>query len=151
MSNNEHYQWPARARIVAAIFPGGGTMPRIVHFEIHASKPQQLVDFYSKVFGWKFTHMPEMQYWLIDSGDGPGINGGLMQRRGPKPVPGQPVNCHTTVIDVPNIDEYWQSALAAGATEAMPKMSIPGVGYAAYINDPDGNLVGIYQSDSNAK
>ena len=26
----------------------------VVHFEIHASEPQKLIDFYSELFGWKF-------------------------------------------------------------------------------------------------
>lgn len=126
-------------------------MPRVVHFEIHASKPQVLVDFYTEVFGWKFTHMPQMQYWIIDNGDGPGINGGLMQRHGPKPEPGASVTSHVTVIDVPSVDDYMKRALGAGAKEALPKMSIPGIGYAAYILDPDNNIVGIYQADKDAK
>jgi uncharacterized protein len=126
-------------------------MPRVVHFEIHASKPQVLVDFYSEVFGWKFNHLPHLDYWIIDNGEGPGINGGLMQRQGPKPEPGAAVASHVTVIDVPSVDEYWTRALGAGAKEALPKMSIPGIGYAAYILDPDNNLVGLYQGDKDAK
>ena len=27
----------------------------VVHFEIHASEPQRLIDFYAELFGWKFT------------------------------------------------------------------------------------------------
>lgn len=127
-------------------------MPRVVHFEIHASDPTRLVRFYSEVFGWKFTHMPELQYWLIDSGEAstPGINGGLLQRRGPKPEKGQPVNAHVTVMDVASVDDYWKKALAAGASPALPKMTIPGVGYAAYAVDPDGNIFGLYQADKSA-
>lgn len=26
----------------------------VVHFEIHASEPQQLIDFYSELLGWTF-------------------------------------------------------------------------------------------------
>ena len=126
-------------------------MSRVVHFEIHASKPQQLVDFYSEVFGWKFTHMPQIQYWLIDNGEGPGINGGLLQRQGPKPDANAPVGTHVTVIDVKDIDAAWNKALASGAAAALPKMSIPNVGYAAYLRDPDNNLFGIYQADTSAK
>src|ERR1700741_3383757 len=125
-------------------------MTRVGHFEIHASDPQKLADFYTKVFGWRFTHMPQMDYWLIDNGEGPGINGGMLQRRGPKPTPGQPVNSHVTVIDVPSVDDYWKRALDAGATAALPKMTIPGIGYAAYVMDPDNNLIGIYQADKSA-
>ena len=27
----------------------------VVHFEIHASEPQALIDFYSELLGWKFS------------------------------------------------------------------------------------------------
>ena len=67
----------------------------VVHFEIHASEPQRLVDFYSQLLGWKFTQFGDTPYWTIETGEGAignvagtaghGINGGLTQRRGPKP------------------------------------------------------------------
>ncbi|HEV7145724.1 MAG TPA: VOC family protein, partial [Pedococcus sp.] len=60
----------------------------VVHFEIHASEPQLLIDFYSGLLGWTFTQFGDMPYWAIDTGDGAigmntpgnGINGGLTQR-----------------------------------------------------------------------
>ncbi|WP_248305401.1 hypothetical protein [Agromyces sp. H66] len=72
----------------------------VVHFEIHASEPQRLIDFYAALFGWRFTRAGEMEYWLIETGEGAvgvdepgrGINGGLTQREGPSPEPGAPVN-----------------------------------------------------------
>ena len=39
----------------------------------------------------------------------------------------------------------------AGATVAMPKMGLPGVGWQAYIKGPDGNILGLHQPDPNAK
>ena len=65
----------------------------VVHFEIHASEPQKLIDFYSSLLGWKFQDYGggEQPYWVIDTGEGAignaagqpglGINGGLMPRR----------------------------------------------------------------------
>lgn len=31
----------------------------VVHFEIHAAEPQQLIDFYSALLGWTFTTFGE--------------------------------------------------------------------------------------------
>ena len=42
----------------------------VVHFEIHATEPQRLIDFYSGLLGWTFTQFGEMPYWSIDTGDG---------------------------------------------------------------------------------
>ena len=73
----------------------------VVHFEIHASEPQQLIDFYSALFGWEFTQFGDVPYWSIATGEGAignvagqpgmGINGGLTQRMGPKPEVGAPI------------------------------------------------------------
>ena len=73
----------------------------VVHFEIHASEPQRLIDFYSQLLGWKFTQFGDQPYWSIETGEGAigkvagtaghGINGGLAERRGQKPAPGAPV------------------------------------------------------------
>ena len=35
----------------------------VVHFEIHASEPQLLIDFYTQLFGWTFTQFGDMSYW----------------------------------------------------------------------------------------
>ena len=126
-------------------------MNRVVHFEIHASNPDQLAAFYAKVFGWKVNHLPELDYWLLDTGDGDGINGGLLRRRGAPATNGQPVNAYVCSLGVKSVDESFRAALASGATEALPKQAIPGVGYQAYIKDPDGNIVGLHQRDPNAK
>ena len=29
-------------------------MPRVVHFEVHASDPERTMRFYTELFGWKF-------------------------------------------------------------------------------------------------
>lgn len=126
-------------------------MPRPVHFEVHASDPEALAAFYGKAFDWKFEHMPRFDYWLIDAGGGEGIGGGMLRREGAKPADGQPVNAFVCSLGVSSVDTYLQRALAAGATVALPKQAIPGVGYQAYIKDPDGNLVGLHQADPSAK
>lgn len=126
-------------------------MPRPIHFEIHASDPEKLVAFYTRVFDWKFNHLPHMDYWLIDTGPGDGINGGLMKRLGPAAPEGAPANSYVVTIGVPSLDDYLKRALDAGATIALPKMPIPGVGWQAYVKDLDGNILGLHQSDASAK
>jgi hypothetical protein len=128
-------------------------MGRLVHFEIHATQPAGLVDFYSKLLGWKFTRWAgPMEYWLIETGEAgrPGINGGLVQRRGPAAAEGQAVNAFVCTADVDAIDASVQKAQSLGATVAVPKMPIPGVGWLAYVKDPDGNLLGLMQADPKA-
>jgi len=126
-------------------------MTRVVHFEIHASDPAKLVAFYSAVFDWKLNAVPGMEYWMIDTGAGEGIHGGLMRRHGEKPADGQPVNAYVCSVAVPSVDDYVKRATGAGATIALPKMAIPHVGYQAYVKDPDGNILGLHQADPSAK
>ncbi len=126
-------------------------MNRPVHFEIHASDPASLSKFYADAFGWKVTHVPQFNYWMFDTGEGAGINGGMVTRMGPKPGPDAAVNAFVTSLGVTSLDDVLAKALGAGATVALPKMVIPGVGYQVYIKDPDGNLLGLHQADTNAK
>ena len=124
-------------------------MSRVVHFEIHAAEPEALARFYTGLFGWKIARWGEMPYWSVETGpEGqPGINGGLVPRRGPRAFDGQAVNAFVCTVEVAALDEVFARALELGATVAMPKMPIPTVGWLAYIKDPDGNILGLMQSD----
>ncbi len=126
-------------------------MPRPIHFEIHGSDPEKLAVFYAKVFDWKFQHLAHMDYWLIDTGTGDGINGGLMKRKGPAAPEGAPVNSFVVTIGVPSVDTYLKRALDAGATIALPKHAIPGVGWQVYVKDLDGNILGLHEANTNTK
>src|SRR5262249_35197490 len=110
-------------------------MSRVVHFEIHAENPERAVAFYRNVFGWEFTHWQgPAEYWLIKTGpDGtPGINGGLLRRRGAGPVDGQAVNAYACTMDVPSVDDYTTRIQSSGGTVVVPKMAVPGVSWLVY-------------------
>ncbi len=126
-------------------------MGRVVHFEIHASDPEKAAAFYSEVFGWQVRAIPELNYWIFDTGGGDGINGGLLRRRGAGPLDGQPVNGFVCSIAVDSAKAALETALAAGASIALDLHAIPGVGFQAYIKDVDGNIVGLHQADPSAR
>jgi predicted enzyme related to lactoylglutathione lyase len=129
-------------------------MSRPVHFEIHTDNPDRAIAFYTTLFGWQFKKWEgPMEYWMIITGADPepGINGGLVRRRGPAPVEGQCVNAFVNTIAVENLDASLQKLTTLGGTIALPKMPIPTVGYLAYAKDTDGNLFGMMQPDTNAK
>lgn len=124
----------------------------VVHFEIHASEPQRLIDFYAELFGWTFTQFGDAPYWAIDTGEGAigmnepgrGINGGLTQRQGPAPERGAPVNGCNVVVGVDGgVDELFQKGLGLGGREALPLSDMEGVGRIGYLLDPDGNVFGL--------
>ncbi len=128
---------------------------RIVHFEIHAGDVKRAAEFYKKVFGWEITQWENNDYWMImtaekDSKE-PGINGGLLPRKGGVPIEGQAVNAFVCTVQVDNIDEIISKVVAAGGTMALPKFAFPGMAWQAYYKDTEGNIFGIHQADTNAK
>lgn len=123
-------------------------MKRVVHFEIHADDPAGCARWYGDLFGWTMEELPALNYWLVRTGEGMGIDGGIVRRQGPKPAPGSPVSSFVCTIGTGDLDGDLARALAAGGTEALPKFAIPGVGWAAYVVDPFGNIFGLHQPDA---
>ena len=129
-------------------------MPRVIHFEIQAEDMDRAEKFYRDVFGWDFQKWDgPFEYVLVMTGkeSEPGINGGLMPRKGPAPQDGAPLNAYSCVIEVEDIDEAGAAILKAGGTEALAKQKIPGIGWSAYYKDTEGNIFGLMQPEGNAK
>lgn len=129
-------------------------MPRVIHFEIQADNPDRAIAFYSTLLGWEFKKWEgPMPYWLITTGPAstPGIDGGLLPRRGDPPVPGQSVNAFVCTVDIENLDDLLARVPAAGGQVVVPKMPIPGVGWLAYVTDTEGNILGAMQNDPAAQ
>jgi predicted enzyme related to lactoylglutathione lyase len=130
-------------------------MNRVVHFEIHASQPDRMQEFYQSVFGWNIQDMgPAMGNFrvIVTGKDEPGsrwsgINGGLTPRHGAGPKGGEPVNAFVCTIEVADIDETLKKIETAGGTIATDKMEVPGVGTLAYRKDPEGNIFGVLQPE----
>jgi len=122
-------------------------MSRVIHFEIPAADPERAAAFYQKAFGWQIQKWPgPMEYWMVSTGaDGcPGINGGLLKKNGQ-------VTGTTNTIGVESVDKAVDAVKAAGGKLMMPKTAISTVGYFAYLEDTEGNLFGVMQSDKDAR
>ncbi|MDP6350327.1 MAG: VOC family protein [Chloroflexota bacterium] len=121
-------------------------MDRVVHFEISAAEPEALVGFYENVFGWKVNKWdgPE-DYWLASTGEEgtPGIDGAFM-----RPADGTPRTVVT--VEVEDLDSTVAKAKENGGRVAMEKMAVPMIGWAAYLVDPQGTVVGLMQPDEKA-
>lgn len=123
----------------------------VMHFEIHAANPLVVMAFYEKVLGWKFTQVGDMEYWLIDTGDGAatddrpgqGINGALLKRMGESPDVGGPVTGCNFVVGTDEVDAVFARGLEHGGVEALPLEDMPGVGRFGYLLDPDNNIFGV--------
>jgi hypothetical protein len=118
---------------------------------VHAEDPIRAIEFYQSCFGWEFQKWDGPQdYWMIATGprDQPGIDGGLVNRRGT--IDGESVIAFVCTVDVPDLDATIATVESNGGTLAVPKMAVPGVGWLAYFKDTEGNVFGAMQADAKA-
>ena len=108
----------------------------VVHFELLSKDPAKLSAFYEKIFGWTVTHRPELNYRILETGAGAGINGGIVKPDRPEPWPG-----NTTVyIAVDDLAAYRKRILAAGGKILKAGRKVFWGGYSGYFADPDDHL-----------
>ncbi|HEY2555136.1 MAG TPA: VOC family protein [Candidatus Cybelea sp.] len=121
-------------------------MARVRHFEIHSADPQAAANFYTDVFGWKISKWDApTDYWLVSTGEGPGIDGGIVRRQGAAPDSNAAINGYVCTIGVESLDRTLDAIVGKGGTIAFDKHEIPGVGLLAYFKDLDGNIFGALQ------
>jgi uncharacterized protein len=125
----------------------------VVHFEIPADDKERANSFYQSAFGWNLSPMQGMDYTIAittpsDQQTGmpttPGaINGALFPRSD---------NLRTPIItiDVEDMDAALAQVESAGGSVAQAKDAVPGMGYYAYFKDTEGNIMGLWQTDSSA-
>ncbi len=112
----------------------------VIHFEIPASNPEKLADFYKTLFGWNFQKWEgAMEYWMATgSKDAGGIDGGIMKRQAEQQTA-------MNYVMVPNVDDHFKKATDLGATGIVPPTDIPNVGRFAVLLDPEHNPIGLWQ------
>ena len=130
-------------------------MTRVVHFEIHAADVPRAIAFYTSVFGWTvddWSAYAGSPYYGVTTGtaDGPGINGAIMQRRGPNPDPGAPVAGAVLTIGVGDFEATAAAIEASGGVVAVPKHALPGMAWQGYFVDTENNVFGVHQPDPEA-
>ena len=126
-------------------------MSKVVHFEIPADDLDRAKNFYGSVFGWELQTMPmnEGEYTSVKTTDvdeqtqlptEPGaINGGMFLRD-------ERLTSPVITIDVDGIDDALKQIEAEGGTTVAPRTAIPGMGAFAYFKDPEGNVLGLWET-----
>ena len=110
----------------------------VVHFEICAKDLAKAREFYGKLFDWELKHEEEMNYTLVEVGEG-SIGGGIMQAEEGKFPP-----YVTFYIQVDDLEASVRKAEELGARIIVPPTPIPNMGRFAMFNDPDGNMIGLW-------
>lgn len=111
-----------------------------VHFELWSKDPERISQFYSKVFGWKIAHVPEMNYHMVETAGEGGINGGIM-----KPQDGPWPGNMALYMQVDDLTPFREKVKAAGGKIIVEQMDIPGVGSLCLFEDTDGRVLGMWQ------
>ncbi|MFQ5531611.1 MAG: VOC family protein [Candidatus Nanoarchaeia archaeon] len=124
-------------------------MGKVVHFEVPFDEQERAKEFYSKVFGWNFQDIPEMDYIMAhtvecDENNMPkeygAINGGMYKRDDKSAT--SPV----IVINVENIDETLNKIQESGGSTFREKVTVKGMGYYAQVKDTEGNIIGVWEN-----
>jgi uncharacterized protein len=108
----------------------------VVHFDISGPNAEELQSFYGELFGWKITPVPEMNYALVDTQGGSGINGGI----GTAPEGSGQVAFYVMADD---LQAVLDKAESLGGKTTQPVMTIPGAVTLAMFADPEGHEVGL--------
>jgi hypothetical protein len=127
-------------------------MGGVVFFEIHADDIERAKTFYGALFGWTYERFPspDMEYWLVITGD-PVQGGGILKRNAPAAPAGSSPSAFVCTMMVESVDASVAAATSAGAVLALDKNHIPGMGWVAYLLDPEGNLFGVFQPEPTAQ
>lgn len=120
------------------------------HFEIPADDPARARKFYSTIFGWKLTEVPQMEYTMVSTGPAndqgrpknPGyIGGGITKRDAPLEHP-------TVTIAVDDITATEKTIEHHGGKIVVRKQAIGdgSMGHVGYFKDSEGNLIGLFEA-----
>lgn len=108
----------------------------VVHFEIGGPDDQQLAEFYSRLLGWTMQPVPPVDYTLVDTRAGAGINGGIGNSPDGAPSVMFYIECDDlqAVLDKVNL---------LGGKTVTPITELPGMTTFAKFEDLDGLVIGL--------
>jgi uncharacterized protein len=121
---------------------------RVVHFEVPFDDADRARSFYRDVFDWQIQPMPEMNYTIVSTGpvsdqgmplEAGYIGGGMMERQAP-------VSSPVITLQVDDIDAALVAVEKHGGSAVGEKLAVGEMGFAAYFNDSEGNLMGMWQN-----
>jgi predicted enzyme related to lactoylglutathione lyase len=121
---------------------------QVVHFEIPADDVERARGFYREAFGWQLAPVPDMDYTMVTTTpSGPegmptepgAINGGMLARQGPVKGP-------TITVDVDDMDAALKKVQQLGAKTVTGRQAVGDMGFSAYFEDTEGNVIGLWQN-----
>jgi len=121
----------------------------VVHFELPADDLDRARAFYQGAFGWNIEAYPGMDYLGVTTAEvdqqtrlpleAGAINGGMARRGTEIPAP-------VLTIGVDDIDAALQAIEKHGGKTIQGRQPVADMGFTGYFADPEGNVLGLWQS-----
>ena len=120
--------------------------PIVTHFEIFADDPGPLADFYRSLFGWQIDKVRGVDYFHIQTAppEEKSIRGGLTYRAMPQP------RSWVHYVSVKSLDDSVARVLSLGGKVVREKTAVPKTAWYAVVEDPQGNVFGMWEADPKA-
>jgi hypothetical protein len=114
---------------------------RPTHFEFYSTNPEATVEFLTTVFGWQAQRWEDQEYWLLDTGEGAGINGAVAPAGddGPKTL---------NTCDVEDLEAAIEAVKIGGGHLLTDIVEVPGVGRWVQVGGPGGEEFGLMEPAS---
>ena len=120
-------------------------MSKAIRFSLYVDDPERAIKFYSDVLGWEMKKSPiGDQHWWITAGpeDEEGLDGDLEGRVGNR----------TTVnhFRVASFEDTLKKVKSNGGT-VISETPMGDMGYHAFCEDSEGNVIGVFQEKTPEK
>ena len=115
----------------------------VTHFEVHGKDGDTLKKFYADLFDWHVDSNNPMEYGMVDTHAGNGINGGIT-----KDMNGAAFV--TIYVEVDDLQAALDKAESLGGKTVLPVTTIPDTVTLALFADPEGHVVGLVARETQA-
>jgi uncharacterized protein len=109
-----------------------------VHIELHTQDPEKAKKFYSELFDWTLEEYPDMNYTIVNVGEGTG--GGIMKSPMPDAMPQW-----VPYVLVSDVAASTEKAKSLGAAVLTDVTEIPDMGWFSMILDPTGAAFALWK------
>jgi predicted enzyme related to lactoylglutathione lyase len=113
----------------------------VMWFELLVEDADKANTFYEKLFDWKIDRNNPKKYGFVNTGSDKGIHGGIghPSMTGEKKI--------LMYVEVEDLDQYLQEAVALGGKVIMPSQEVDGYPIAIF-EDPCGHQIGLIKNQN---
>jgi predicted enzyme related to lactoylglutathione lyase len=109
----------------------------VTHFQILSKRPDESQRFYAELFDWKISRDNPLDYRVIDTGAGRGIEGGIW------PCPPEGHSFVQLFVEVEDVARYVERVKSLGGNVIVPAQKLPGGDEMAIVLDTEGIPFGL--------